>query len=185
MNDKLSRLASETRLLVVADGVPSDRVPGDGDDWKSLLGGLACTAGTTVVSIAPVSGFLVEVTVQRDGTRFHSFATSPEAQALLNQLRDQLDQAIIYIGDGTHSASLETHLTSRDLIVTNHRPCNHADTVSLTELDQARPIVELMYVLRSRDQSTHRPSGHIGRHASTTTVAPVSKRPFVTSDLGR
>jgi hypothetical protein len=149
MFDQLRRLASEERLFVVVDGIDIDEVRLDGADWRPLLNGLGRLIDTTVVTIAPTSGHLVDVTLRRGTDEYHSFATSPEAQDLLPRLHARLDPATVYVGDGTHSSVLDQQLTDRDINLSRRwRPCPHGQAVSVATLDKAKPILELLYLLR-------------------------------------
>jgi hypothetical protein len=147
--DNLAYLASARRLFVVVDAIePHETSTGDGADWGSLLGGLAHLVDTTTASIARVSDNLVDVVVRRGADTYHSFATSAEARTLLEKMQARLDATTIYIGDGTHASLLERSVGAGDLTLTTSRPCGSDRTIALADLDNARPIVEMLYLLR-------------------------------------
>jgi hypothetical protein len=156
--DQLRHLASEERVFIVVDGIHIDQASPDGDDWRPLLKGLARLVDTTVVTIAPASGHLVDVTIRRETSEFHSFATSPEAQELLHRLHAELDPATVYVGGGTHASALERGLTGRDVnLTTKWRPCGHGQALAAAELDKAKPLLEMLYLLRRDGDSCQAP----------------------------
>ena len=126
--------------------------------------GLARLVDTTVVTIAPASGHLVDVTIRRETSEFHSFATSPEAQELLHRLHAELDPATVYVGGGTHASALERGLTGRDVnLTTKWRPCGHGQALAAAELDKAKPLLEMLYLLRRDGDSCQAPDPVAGR----------------------
>jgi hypothetical protein len=152
--DKIAQLASARRLFVVVDGIESDDTPsGEGTDWGSLLGGLGQLLDTTAVSIARVSDKLVDVVIRQEAGTYHCLATSSEAQVLLQKMQARLSPATLYVGDGTHASTLERNVGYRDLSLTTWRPCAHDRAISFADLDNARPIVEMLYVLRRGTES--------------------------------
>jgi hypothetical protein len=149
LHEKLRSLAAEARLLVVTDRVTSARSSSDDcADWNALLAGLGRLRSTTVVSITADERGYVEVAVRCDAQCFRSLTTSDDAGRLLTEMHRRQDAATIYIGDGAHATSLERRLGARDATVTNWRPCGHQEAISISDLDKARPILEMLYLLR-------------------------------------
>jgi hypothetical protein len=148
MFDKLHQLATEQHLLVVVDGIHTDELSPQGADWSPLLGGLGRLPDTTIVSIAPMAGYLVEITFRRGTERTRSCATSAEAQDLVTSLHRQLNAATVYVGDGRHAAGLEHEFSDRDMSVTCWRACAHDQAVAVTDLDRAQPMLEILFLLR-------------------------------------
>ena len=151
LTNKLRQLASEARLLVVVDGINHEQAACETvDHWTALLGELGSLPDTTVAAVQRVSDTLVDLTIRRDAECFHCFTTASKAERLLEEIHRRRDAATIYVGDGAHAALLERRLGARDTSVTTWRACGHDQAISVSELDQAQPILEMLYRLRRK-----------------------------------